>query len=215
MKIAAIIPAFNEEKTIANVIKAAQDTDYITEIIVVNDGSSDNTEKIAKNCGAKVISLETNQGKSKALEEGVKATDAPILVFIDADLINLYSEHLKKLIRPLLEEKFDMAVGTIDRSNLGKIFSRLFEKTESPFAGTRALKRNFWERIPKRYKKEYYIESALTYFAQKYSLRVKPIVLYGTKHIIKEKKYGFWQGTKARAKMFWQIFLINIILRIH
>ncbi len=214
MKIAAIIPAFNEEKTIADVIRAAQETDYINEIIVVNDGSFDNTERIAKNCGVKVISLKTNQGKSGALEEGVRSTDAPILVFIDADIINLSSEHLEELIRPLLEEKFDMAVGTIDRSNLGRFFSWLFEKTESPFAGTRALRREFWERIPKKYKKEYYIESVLTYFAKKYSLRVKPIVLYGTKHIIKEKKYGVWQGIRERAKMFWQIFLINIILRI-
>lgn len=215
MKIAAIIPAYNEEKTITNVIRAAQTSCYINEIIVVDDGSSDNTAKIAKDCGVKVISLKENQGKAQALDRGVRATSASILVFLDADLINLTSKHLEELIRPVLENEFDMAVGTIDRSNLGRFFSWFFEKTESPFAGSRALKREFWEKIPEKYKKEYYIESVLTYFAKKYSLRVKPIILYNTKHLIKEKKYGFWQGAKARAKMFLQIAIINIILRIH
>lgn len=215
MKIAAIIPAFNEEKTIANVIRAAQATDYINEIIVVDDGSSDNTGEVARKCGARVITLKENQGKAQALDRGVKATNAPILVFLDADLINLTPDHLNQLIKPVLEDEFDMAVGTIDRSNLGKFFCWFFEKTESPFAGTRVLKRDFWQKIPEKYKKEYYIESVLTYFAKKHSLRVKPIILYNTQHLIKEKKYGIWQGIRARAKMFSQIAIINIILRIH
>jgi len=214
MKIAAIIPAFNEEKTIANVIRAAQATHSIDEIIVVDDGSSDNTGKIAKDCGVRVIRLNKNQGKGQALDRGVKATNASILVFIDADLINLTPGHLYKLIEPLLREEFDMVIGTVDRSELGQVFCWIVEKTESPFAGTRALKREFWEEIPDKYKKDYYIESVLTYFAKKKSLKIKPIILHNVTHLIKEKKHGIWHGIRARAKMFAQMALINIILRI-
>ncbi|MCD6429294.1 glycosyltransferase family 2 protein [bacterium] len=214
MKIAAIIPAFNEEKTIANVIRAAQATHSIDEIIVVDDGSSDNTGKIAKDCGVRVIRLKKNQGKGQALDRGVKATNASILVFIDADLINLTPGHLYKLIEPLLREEFDMVIGTVDRSELGQVFCWIVEKTESPFAGTRALKREFWEEIPDKYKKDYYIESVLTYFAKKKSLKIKPIILHNVTHLIKEKKHGIWHGIRARAKMFGQMALINIILRI-
>jgi glycosyltransferase involved in cell wall biosynthesis len=215
MKIAAVIPAFNEEKTIANVIRAAQATHSIDEIIVVDDGSSDNTGKIAKNCGLRVIRLNKNQGKGQALDKGVKSTDAPILIFIDADLIGLTPDHLDNLLEPVIKDKCDMTIGTVDRSKLGEIFCWIVKKTESPFAGTRALKREFWFTIPDKYKKDYYIESVLTYFAKKQSLKTRSILLENVTHLIKEKKHGLWQGAKARAKMFAQIVLINIILRIH
>ena len=84
-KVSVIIPAFNEEKNIANVINKAKKCKYVQEIIVVNNKSTDNTEKIAKNEGARVVEC-NSQGKGYAMEEGVRSAKNEVLVFLDADI---------------------------------------------------------------------------------------------------------------------------------
>jgi len=214
-KVAAIVPAFNEEKTIKAVVEALLKTSFVDEVIVVDDGSSDNTSKIAKEAGAKVIKLKENQGKGRALEIGTEQTDASIFLFSDADLIGIKPSHFQKLVKPVLQQKVDMCVGTVDRRNLNKFLARFLPKVESPFSGMRALKREFWESIPKEYKKRYFVESALTYFAKKNNLKTHSFILDGVSHLIKEKKHGFSFGIRARAEMILQIVIVNILLRIH
>ncbi len=63
MTVSVIIPAYNEEKTVANVIKTVKSLNYIDEIIVVNDGSVDSTEQTAKRGRATVLSHTKNRGK--------------------------------------------------------------------------------------------------------------------------------------------------------
>ena len=80
MKVAVIIPALNEEKTIKSVIKPCLESELIDEIIVVSDGSTDKTVEVARDTGVKVIELKENIGKAGALITGVKNTDADILL---------------------------------------------------------------------------------------------------------------------------------------
>ena len=214
-KVAAIVPAFNEEKTIKDVIEALLKTSFVDEVIVVDDGSVDNTFKIAREAGAKVIKLKENQGKGKALQIGTEQTNASIFLFSDADLIGIKPSHFQKLIEPVLAGKADMCVGAVDRRNFNKFLAWFLPKVESPFAGMRALKREFWESIPREYKKGYFVESALTYFAKKNNLKIHSFILDGVSHLIKEKKHGFSFGFRARAKMLLQIVIVNILLRIH
>jgi len=215
MKTAAIIPAYNEEKTIANVIKAAKGCKFLDEIIVVDDGSFDGTREIAQDLGIKVISNLKNLGKGQALIKGVESTDADILLFLDADLIGFNANHINKLLIPVLEKGYDMSVGAVDRSQMGSFLNRIFQKVESPFSGMRVIKHTFWEEVPKKYKKDFYVESVITYLAKKRKLKVFPLVLYGVRHVVKEKKMGFWQGTQARWKMNFQIVFINLALRLN
>ncbi|HEY0196431.1 MAG TPA: glycosyltransferase, partial [Methanobacterium sp.] len=63
MSISVIIPAFNEEKTVGNVVKTVKKVSYIDEVIVVDDGSYDNTSKVAEKAGATVIQHVKNRGK--------------------------------------------------------------------------------------------------------------------------------------------------------
>ncbi|HEY8343957.1 MAG TPA: glycosyltransferase family 2 protein, partial [Bacillota bacterium] len=77
MRVATVIPAFNEEKNLPQVLNAIKDCRDLTEVIVVNDGSSDRTSEVAKGFGCKVIDLPSNLGKGAAVMAGVKATDAP------------------------------------------------------------------------------------------------------------------------------------------
>ena len=215
MKIAAIIPAHNEENTIASVIKAAKGCELLDEVIVVNDGSSDKTEKVAMAQGIKVVSNSINLGKGEALELGVNATDADILLFLDADLVDFNVKHVNNLLIPVLKQGYDMSVGAVDRSKISNSLNRIFQKVESPFSGMRVIKRSFWEEIPIKYKKDFYVESTITYLAKRKKLKVFPFVLEGVRHITKEKKLGLWQGTKARWKMNFQIVFINLALRLN
>ena len=84
--VSVIIPAHNEEPTIAEVVRAcAANTPGLLEIIVVDDGSSDDTSAAAGAAGAEVLRLENNRGKGFALQRGIDRARGEILLFIDAD----------------------------------------------------------------------------------------------------------------------------------
>lgn len=84
MNIIAIIPALNEEKTIDKVVELC--LEYVDKVIVVDDGSTDNTAEKAAKAGAVVIVHDRNQGKAKAVESGVLHAKADIYILLDGDL---------------------------------------------------------------------------------------------------------------------------------
>ena len=104
-KIVAIIPALNEEATIARVIKVLSDSKRFDEIIVVDGASEDNTAKISEAMGAKVIRETGREGKGAAMKKGLESTDAGIVIFFDADLVGLTKEHIFQLVDPVLGRK--------------------------------------------------------------------------------------------------------------
>jgi len=122
MKTVAIIPAYNEEKSIGNVLDMVVNHPLIDEVIVVDDGSVDSTSLVAKNHNAsRVITLKENVGKGKALDIGVKNTEADIMLFLDADLINFKSVHVTNLIKPVMDNECEMTVGAIVREGIRKV----------------------------------------------------------------------------------------------
>jgi len=82
-RISVIIPAYNEEKRIGKVLQRIPE--FVDEVIVVDDGSNDRTSEVARKFGVEVIRLERNEGKGKAMSEGIKAANGDIIVFMDAD----------------------------------------------------------------------------------------------------------------------------------
>ncbi len=89
VRVSIVIPAFNEEESIAPQIQGVQrimdQTDWVYEIIVVNDGSTDGTAQQATGQGAKLISLPENRGYGAALKSGIAKARADLIVIIDAD----------------------------------------------------------------------------------------------------------------------------------
>ena len=111
-EIKVIIPAFNEEASIAKVISEIPDS--VSEIVVVSNNSTDNTIENARNAGATVLS-ESNMGYGYACLCGIdyisKQSKTPeIIVFIDGDYSD-YPEELTKLVQPILEEDIDLVIG--------------------------------------------------------------------------------------------------------
>ena len=126
-KVSVIIPAYNEEETVAKVVGVVKKAAYVDEIIVVNDGSSDQTESEAIKAGAKVINHETNKGKGEALKTGYKQSECDIIAFIDADIHNLTSAQVESMIKPILEGKTD-----ITKTKFSRASGRVTELTAKP-----------------------------------------------------------------------------------
>src|SRR5258708_2170024 len=106
--ISCIIPAYNETGRIDKVIQAALNNQYIGQVIVINDGSSDQTESVLKNIqGIELITYEKNRGKSHAVMLGLKAAQNDLVLMLDADLVGLEQKDLDALIEPIISGKAD------------------------------------------------------------------------------------------------------------
>lgn len=202
MNISAIIPAYNEEKTVGEIIDVLRKVDIINEIIVVSDGSEDKTAQVAREHKATVIELPQNMGKGAAIKNGLEASKGEVLLFLDADLIGLREIHIKKLIEPVIKDECDMSVGVFAK---GRASTDLAQILTPQLSGQRAVKRSIIEKIEKIELTGYGIEVALTRYAKKHNIKVKEIKLDNMTHITKEEKYGLAAGFIKRLKMYWQI----------
>jgi glycosyltransferase involved in cell wall biosynthesis len=111
-KTIAVIPAFNEKYTIQSVI--LETMRWVDQIIVVDDGSTDNTALIAKECGAIVVSHPRNMGVGAAFSTGIDkalSLGADIVVTLDADG-QFDPNDIPKIIQPIIEEKADFVTGS-------------------------------------------------------------------------------------------------------
>lgn len=190
-KVSIIIPAFNEEKTIAKVIRTAKKA-QINEIIIVDDGSKDNTRKIAKEEEVIVISHRKNKGKGSAMKTGLERAKGEIIVFLDADLRSIKPEQIKKLIEPIQSNKADFVKSYFSgykptKLNSSKVLYKpllkhLFNSPLfiHPLSGQIAGKKEFFDSI--EFPKNYGVDISILLDAVHKKLRIKEIDLGKLKH---------------------------------
>ncbi|MDI6829463.1 MAG: glycosyltransferase family 2 protein [Armatimonadota bacterium] len=171
-QISALIPAYNEADVIAHTIKAALDIPGVSEVIVIDDGSSDDTAEVARSAGAHdVLILQSNVGKGGALNVGFRKSKGNVLLILDADLGPSAAEAVK-LLEPVVRDEADMAIAVLSGrmpenlennvSSLGpksggfglvvktaRFGIKLLAKREmqAPLAGPRALKREIIDKL--------------------------------------------------------------------
>jgi glycosyltransferase involved in cell wall biosynthesis len=111
-KVVVVIPAFNEEKSIAKVIDAIPRS-VVSEVIVTNNNSTDDTSNVASQAGAIVLN-EKRKGYGWACLKGIaeaKNLGATIIVFLDGDFSD-HPEQLPEVIAPILNNKADLVIGS-------------------------------------------------------------------------------------------------------
>lgn len=205
MNVTAVIPAYNEEQTIADVVKCVKSIDKIQKVIVVSDGSTDSTAEIARECGADVIELDENVGKGGAIRAGINECGTEIILFLDADLIGLTEKHVLDLIEPVIDNKTDMTIGIFKN---GRMVTDLAQKVTPYLSGQRAIKKSIIDKIPNIDITRYGVEVALTKYVDKFNVRVQEVDLPDMTHVTKEEKLGIIRGVHARLKMYWDIVKI-------
>jgi polyisoprenyl-phosphate glycosyltransferase len=211
LRVAAIVPAYNEGATLREVLSVLKAAPSIDEVLVVSDGSTDGTVEIARSLGLRTIHLRQNQGKGRAMEIGVAHTDAEVLLFVDADILNLTVDLIQRLIEPVLSGQSDMNVGIRHR---GRPLNAIQNRTGPLLSGVRCLRREIFEAVPDSHLEGFAVETGLNWACRELGCRTTTTVMYNLKHLVKEKKRGLIQGLHARYRMFAAVFGAYLVLQL-
>lgn len=164
--VSVIIPAYNEEKTIGQVIDIVNASNMDCEIIVVNNCCTDKTSEVATKKGAKVV-YSQEKGKGYAMEAGLKVATNEIVVFLDADITDYDKSLINLLVAPIFEKNVDFVKSTFERTKGGLVtniavkplldilFPEMYPFSE-PLSGMIASKKSILEKI--EFEKDYGVD---------------------------------------------------------
>ena len=191
LTVSVIIPAFNEEKTVAHVVKVVKSLNYIKEVIVVDDGSSDQTARVALDAGAIVINHLKNRGKGAAIKTGFKSSKGDIVVFLDADLQNLTKVQVDNIIKPIMngeaditKTKFKREAGRVTELTAKPLLNFFFPeiKFDQPLSGQFAAKRSFLNKI--KLEDDYGVDVGIVLDADVMGMKVKEVDIGKIDHVL-------------------------------
>lgn len=182
MKTTLIIPALNEEKTIGLILDKLKNHPYISEIIVVDNCSTDNTSKIAHEKEVEVIYCGT-QGKGYAMEAGLKKAKNDIILYMDGDILSYTNDMVEKMLEPLLNDEADFVKSEFDRSGgrvtelvakplLEILFPNMY-KFKQPLSGIIAGRKDFFEKI--NFEKDYGVDVGILLDMVRMNARIKEV----------------------------------------
>ena len=215
MKISIVLPAKNESAAIGQTLAQIQQLQLTHEIIVVNDGSTDQTKQVAETAGAKVVTHPYSKGNGAAIKTGARTATGDIIVFMDAD-----GQHdpqdIPRLIEKI-EQGYDLVVGSrqkgsqasIGRGIANSLYNNLAtymteQKVEDLTSGFRAVRadkfREFLYLLPNGF--SYPTTSTMAFFRAGYSVTYVPI------HAAKRIGKSHIQPLKDGVRFFLIIFKI-------
>ena len=195
-KVSIIICTFNEEKTISKVVTSCCKYNQESEVIVVDDGSTDNTESILielqKNYTFQYEKLLQNKGKSWAMAHGVEISVNDIILFFDADLLDITREHFENILKPIFNNSADMV--------LGQPSETFIDYRINPFkslTGERVLIKNDILPILDDIREiRFGVETFINLYFQAKGKRIKYVLLKGLIHPTKYSKTTSIKATK-------------------
>lgn len=207
ISVGVIIPAYNEAKGIGTVLEVLRQVESIGEIIIVDDGSKDNTVEIVRHAEKmdsriRIISHEKNMGKGFAFFTAKAITQAPYLLSLDADLIGLKPCHVDMLIQPVVDGQADMTLGIFHG---GKWNTDLSHHMTPWLTGQRCFRADIIDQLSSEAAAGYGVETALTIASRQLGWRVLEIPWLGVSHPPSEIHRGFFPGFYNRLKMYAHI----------
>lgn len=207
MKISCIIPAHNEEKSIANTLHAALQVVELHEIIVINDSSTDKTKEIVESFpNVKLLTNEKNEGKSRSIARGVEVASGSHVLFLDADLLGLDPETIRSLLLPIQNNKADVTISF--RGNTPKWLRKLGNL--EIISGDRVLPASLMLKHVEEIKslRSFGLEVFLNKIIIKNELRIQSVLMENVHNDWKVQKRGIWGGVKGEVLMWRDIFKI-------
>ena len=206
MRISCVIPVFNEEATVAGVLAAVIDHPLVSEVIVVDDGSTDSTAAVVRSvAGVRLVSLGRNGGKSQALYEGIKEAGEPVILLLDGDLTGLTAAHVTALVRPVIRNEAEISI------SLRRNAPRLWRLIGLDYiSGERALRRDLVaghledvRRLP-----GFGFEVFLNGLCIERNCRIAVVILAGVDSPYKSSKLGLAKGLQADIGMIRDILSV-------
>jgi glycosyltransferase involved in cell wall biosynthesis len=215
LKISIVLPAKNESAAIGQTLAQIQQLQLAHEIIVVNDGSTDQTKQVAETVGAKVVTHPYSKGNGAAIKTGARTATGDIIAFMDAD-----GQHDPQDITRLIEkieQGYDLVVGarqkgsqaSLGRGIANSLYNNLAtymteQKVEDLTSGFRAVRadkfREFLYLLPNGF--SYPTTSTMAFFRAGYSVTYVPI------HAAKRIGKSHIQPLKDGVRFFLIIFKI-------
>jgi len=205
--ITTIIPVYNEERTIKDVLKVVTTYKRIDKIIVVDDGSTDSTPEIITEFDVEVVTLKQNTGKGGAVRIAAKNVDKGILLLIDADLIKLTHKHIDGLLNTLIDNNASLVIGLRDQpTSLANKIMPYFPLT----GGERAIEVEVFKEILKNdLILGWGLEYVMNDYCKKKNLKRCTVKLNGLNHIslLSEKR-----GWRAFLKEIYDVVSVKLKL---
>jgi glycosyltransferase involved in cell wall biosynthesis len=197
----AIIPAFDEAGRVGKVAGLALASGLFNRVLVVDDGSTDQTAAHAQAVGVEVISHRVNQGKPAAMQTGLTATSEPVVCFLDADLTGITQTHLAALIEPVVSGRVQACLGVFRG---GRLATTLAQRISPMISGQRCLRRELLLSFD-GWHSGYGIETEINAHLLAQGVRQRIVEWHGAGQVMKEEKWGLWRGLRLRTRMYLQI----------
>ncbi|CAN5136535.1 hypothetical protein BH09PAT2_BH09PAT2_02310 [soil metagenome] len=211
IQISCIIPFYNEAPRINKTIEKLSRSIYFSQIICVDDGSTDNPYIDAKKYGSRLtlITLDINKGKSDAIFEGLKKAKQKLIFIIDADLKELNLTEINVACEKMIKNPYiDML---ILRSNKA-YWTTWISRHDILFSGQRLIKKYDLNQIFQLKPQHYEIEIAANSYMIEHKKEVR-FSYYSGLNTLKTEKVGFIQGTWNNLKMLKSILIYEGITR--
>jgi len=203
MIVDAIVPAYNEAVTVAPVIRTLVGSNCFRRVVVIDDGSKDNTAQIAREAGADVYLMPRNGGKGGAMLAGLSIChDANAIGFFDADLIGLRTDHVASIVSPIVNGTADMACGLRDYKSFNE-----WQAALPPITGERVIRMEFLRMVPLEFWNGFKIEAGINAVLANHGGRTVMTVFDGMSIRLKWEKVGAKKGVEDMAKMMCDVLL--------
>lgn len=210
--VTAIVPAYNEANRLSDVLDILVSYPGFTEIIVIDDGSSDTTGIIAQTYPIRYLKNNINLGKGASMDRAIKAAHTNTIFFCDADITGLTHAIIDEILLPIQKEEVDMFIATTNHFTL--LLFPVLMRCVFQLSGERVLTKTLWRKIPPYYKKRFHIEPALNFYSVHRGQGFGYTLFPELKQTKKEKKRGLWIGIYQRMRMIQQITSAVLRLRL-